>query len=229
MRCLRHSARRVIALLLTVAAVLSLDFRFEEINILPDVLVLAALIPALVFFRKTVDWKRSSSIVYMSSFGVLSVLSYWFERHYIENYTYNAMQRDPKVFTAYLIWVGAVALQGIFFILMLSSVFKCTKTVIKEHTGYVLGKEINTEKEREQIADVQNELGKEFELALDFGVLYAVSDLLYSLYGAFYAFMNKNMGFFNVINIGCGFLFIGMLLRAMSDMKEAVEVKYMLE
>ncbi len=216
-------------LFLTVAAVLSLDFRLEDINVIPDILLPAAIIPAVVFLCKTTELKKKIIYVFTAIYGVLSAAAFVAERYYLESYTYNAMQRVPEAFNAYLSWVIIVALQGISFVLLFVFIFKAMKTVIDAHTGYVLGKEIHSEREAVHINALREELKKGFELAFDFAILYVISDVFYSLYGAIYAFMNKNFGFLNVVNLGCGLLFIGMLLRAMGDMREAVNTKYMLE
>ena len=214
---------------MTVAAVLSLDFRLEGVNVIPDILICAAIIPAVAFFCKTTNIHKTAIRVFLIIYCAFSLLSNGAETYYLENYTYNAMQRIPEAFGAYLVWVISTALQAVFFVLLFSAIFKEIKTVIDEHTGYVLGKEIHSEAEETQILAIRKELKRGYDFALDAAVLYALSDVLYSLYGAFYAFMNKNLGFFNVINLGCGLLFLGMLLRAMGDMKEAVDTKYMLE
>ena len=60
-------------------------------------------------------------------------------------------------------------------------------------------------------------------------MLYVLSDVLYALYGAFYAFANVNLGFLNVVNLVCGLLFVGVLIKAFHEMQDAVSIKYMLE
>jgi hypothetical protein len=49
------------------------------------------------------------------------------------------------------------------------------------------------------------------------------------MYGAVYAFLRRDFGFFGIVNIACGLLFVGALIRALGDLKDAVKTKYMLE
>ena len=106
---------------------------------------------------------------------------------------------------------------------------RALKTVVFEHTGYVLGKEINTEGEKKQILAVQERLNKNFSRLADYAIICALADTFASLYGAFYAFLNKNFGWMTLISISCGFLLVGMTVKAVSELKEAVQTKYMLE
>ena len=215
--------------MLVASAVLTLDFRLEEVNVIPDILVLTCFVPALFFFAKAADIKKKNVLILSGAYGVSAILASLLEGHYIENYTYNAMNKDAEAFIFYLIWVVAVALQGVVLVILTSALFKEIKAVTAEHTGCVTGRTVYTEGEQAQIDELHTEINKGFNQALDVLVLYVVSDVLYTLYGAFYAFVNVNMGFLNVINLACGIFFVGMTVRAVDDLKEAVDTKYMFE
>lgn len=212
-----------------ISSVLTLDIRMEEVNMIPDVFVVVLLIPALIYFGKTVKIKTGGVKIFIPLYAVASVISYLLEAYYIDNYTYNAMNKDTTAFFVYFASVAAVALQGVMFICLLSAIFKEIKTVIVQHTGYVQGKELNAEGEEARIAEVHKEINKNFVYAFDFAMLYVVSDVVYALYGAFYAFMNVNLGFLNVVNLGFGLAFVGMMAKALHEMRAAVDIKYMLE
>lgn len=220
---------KTVSIFFIISALLTLDLRFEELNFLPDFLFIIPLIAAIAYIGKTVPFKKTAPKIWMALFAVASCVSFFFENYYNDNFTYNAMNKNETAFVFYLVYVVSVAVQGIVFICLLASVFKGIRKIVTEHTGYVKGKEINTEAEQLQIKAVHKELINGFTLAFDFAMLYVVSDVAFALYGAFYAFANVNLGFLNVINIGCGLLFVGMLQRAFSDLKEAVDTKYMLE
>ena len=157
------------------------------------------------------------------------MLSALADKYFHANYTYNAIEKSSVALATYFIYVGTVALQGILFVCTLALLFKGIRTVIVEHTGYVLGREINTDGEKERTVEVQNELYKSFTRIVDVAIIYVLSDVLYSLYGAFYAFMDKSIGYLSIINIACGLLFIGITVKAVDELREAVQTKYMLE
>lgn len=214
---------------LVAFAVMTLDFRLEEVNIIPDALVLICLIPSLIYFAKTAKLNKKTVGIYSICYGISAALAYTMEAYYIESYTYNAMNKNAEAFIFYLFWVAAVALQGVMLVLLVSAMFKEIRKVTEEHTGCVTGRTVYTEGEQAQIKGLHKELDRNFAFALDALMLYVVSDVVYALYGAFYAFLNVNLGFLNVINLACGILFIGMTVRAVDDLKEAVDTKYMFE
>lgn len=215
--------------LFVVAAVLTIDFKLEGVNLLPDILVVAFIVPAFMYFCKTATLKTRSTYIFTAFYGAFAIASSVLDRIYLSNYTYNALDRDMTAFILYLAYVISVALQGVFFVLMMSAIIKELGTLISHNTGYVLGREINTEGEKKRIEALHLELNKEFSQLLNVAVLYVITDTVYSLYGAIYAFLRKDFGFFGIINIACGLLFVGMAVRALDDLKDAVKTKYMLE
>ena len=216
--------------LFLAAMVLTIDIKLDDVNILPDILVLAALVPAYIYLSKSTKVNKTSLIVTAALYAVTSVLTVFTEIYYEEKYiTYNAMARSSEALGGYLIYVCSVALHGIVLICLLASWCSAYKKVIEAHTGYVRGREIESEGERARIAEVHKELGRGFGWMVDAAILYVLSDVAYALYGAFYAFLNKNFGWLGLVNLVCGVFFVAMVLKALGELREAVETKYMLE
>ncbi|MBQ2307945.1 MAG: hypothetical protein II373_00050, partial [Clostridia bacterium] len=220
---------RVATWFFVAAMVLTLDIRLEDVNILPDLLIVALLAISFAFFCKTTKLSKPAPAVMMALFGISTLLSDAADKYFHANYSYIAIEKSNAALVAYFIYVGAVALKGILFVSTLAVAFKEIRKVIVEHTGYVLGREINTEGEKERTLEVQNELYKSFTRIVDVAIIYVLSDVLYSLYGAFYAFMDKNLGYLSIVNIACGLVFIGVTVKAVDELREAVQTKYMLE
>ncbi len=214
---------------LIAAAVLSLDIIIDGINIFPDVLVVIPIIFAFVYMCRSSVLKKRSVYILLVLYGVLAIATSILNGYYLENFTYNAMSREFIAFAFYFAYVVVGAAKGIVFVLMLSSLFKQMQTVIKDHTGYVVGKEIESEGERRRIDEVHKEINKCFSVVIDVAIAYVISDSLYSLYGAIYAFLRREAGYLSLINLALGLLFIGMVVRAVDTLKEAVQTKYMLE
>lgn len=215
--------------LFVAAMVLSFDIKLEGSNIFPDFLILLFFIPSFAYVCKTASIKKNSTIVASALFLLSSVASIVSELYYHENYTYNIMEKSSEAFFAYLIYVGAVALQGVLFIVLLTSFSNDVRKVIVAHTGYVQGKKSEESGEDARIAEFHKELGKDFSHMLDAAIVYVLSDIAKALYGAVYAFMDKNWGWLGLVNIVCGIFFIMMVVRAVSNLREAVQTKYMLE
>lgn len=220
---------RVAAWFFIASAVLTLDFKIDGVNIFPDVVTVLLLGISFFYLCKISVLSKKATVITSVLYGISTLLVQLTDNFYRSNYTYNAMEKSDDAFFAYLVCVGAVVIQGILFICLLASVFKQVRTVIVEHTGYVKGREIVSEGEQTQVKAFQDELTKSFSHLIDVAMIYAASDVLYSLYGAFYAFMDKNLGVLGVVNTACGILFIGMSVRAFGSLREAVATKYMLE
>ncbi len=215
--------------MLTIAAVLTLDFTLDGVNIMPDVLAVIFLILSAVYFERTTLLRVKRIYVLTGIYGVLSVVSYTLQYYYNAKFSYNALDSNFNAFCIYIAGVAAVALQGIILICLLSVYFAEIKKVIAEHTGYVAGREFNTESEKLRIKEYHDEIGKTFTRVLDVTVLYVISDVALSLYGVFYAFLRKNLGVLSLLNFACGLLFVAMLVRALGELRYAVQTKYMLE
>ena len=215
--------------LFVVATILTFDFELDGANIFPDILVLAFIIPSFVYLAKSTKLSWRTPMITAILYGAASVLSMLSYTYYHSNYNYNAMEKSEEAFFAYLFYVGSVALQGILFVCMIAAFIGAFRRVIHDHTGFVLGREIESEGEKKRVAEVHNELNKSFIHVLDVALIYVLSDILNSLYGAVYAFADKNMGWFGIVNAACAILFVGISVRAVSELREAVQTKYMLE
>ena len=212
------------------AMALTIDIKLDEVNLIPDILVIAALIPAFVYLSRSTRINKKSLLSLSVAYALTSVLTVLTKVYYEENYfTYNAMTRSSEAFGAYLVYIASVAIHGIILICLLGAWCTAYKKVIEEHTGYVRGKEIDSDGERERIAEVHKELGKGLNVVIDVAILYVLSDVAYALYGAFYAFLNKNFGWLGLLNLVCGVFFVAMVLKTLAELREAVETKYMLE
>ena len=76
---------------------------------------------------------------------------------------------------------------------------------------------------------MHKQLGKNFLRLSDFAAVCVLADLFASLYGAFYAFLDKNFGWMSLISVACTLLLIGMTVKAVSELREGVQTKYMLQ
>ena len=101
------------------ATILTMDFELDGVNIFPDILVIAFMIPALVYFRKSTKISVKAPAIMMGLYALSAILSNLADTYYQINYTYNAMEKSSEAFATYLFYVGTVALQGIIFVILL--------------------------------------------------------------------------------------------------------------
>ena len=220
---------KIATVFFVMASAFSIDFNMDGVNILPDILVAISLGLSLLYFSRTAKIKKTFSVIVFSLFVVASLFEDYIRYYFAENFYYNAINKNGEAFNVYIITVVAVALEGMLLVLLYVAMSRAIRSVVSEHTGYVLGKEIETDGEKKQILAVQSRLNKNFYILVDFAVVCALADTFGSLYGAFYAFLNKNFGWMSLLSIICGLLLVGMTVRAVSELKEAVQTKYMLE
>ena len=162
-------------------------------------------------------------------FAIATLAEDYLRYYFADNFYYNAINKNGEAFGYYLATVIAVAIEGLLLVLVYIAMSRALKAVVSEHTGYVLGKEIESDGEKKQILVVQKRLNKNFSKIIDFAIICALADTFSSLYGAFYAFLNKSLGWMGLLSIICGLMLIGVTVRATSELKEAVQTKYMLE
>ena len=221
---------KIATFFMVVASIFSIDIELDGMNILPDLVVIIALAISLFYFSKTAKFNKLLAAGTFGMYAFLSVFEdiviYSFENTY---HSYNAIEKDGEAFVFYTITVIAVAAEGVMLIFAYTMMAKALKSVIAEHTGYVVGKEIQGEGEERQILAVQKRLNKNFSLLADVAILCALAETFCSLYGAFYAFLNKNFAWINIVGIICGLLLVVMTIKAVIELKEAVQTKYMLE
>ena len=220
---------KIATVFMVIASVFTIDFNLDGVNILPDILVIISLAISLFYFSKTAKIKKNVLIVVFALFSALTIFEDCIRYYFADNFYYNAITKNGEAFGVYLGTVIAVALEGVMLIIVYVVFARALRSVVSEHTGYVLGKEINTDGEKKQILAVQERLNKNFAVLADFAIICALADTFASLYGAFYAFLNKNFGWMSLISISCCLLFVGMTVKAVSELKEAVQTKYMLE
>ena len=220
---------KIASFFMVVASVFTVDFNLNGVNILPDILVVIALAIALFYFSRTAKFKKSPVFVVFLLFTVTTLFEDYIRYYFFDNFYYNAINKNGEAFGYYIATVVAAAIEGLMLVLLYAMVARALKSVVSEHTGYVLGREIESEGEKKQILAEQKRLNKNFAKLIDFAVLCALADTFASLYGAFYAFLNKNLGWMSLVSIIFGLLLVGMTVRATSELKEAVQTKYMLE
>ena len=145
--------------------------------------------------------KKSFAVFTFLLFTVATLFEDYIRYYFADNFYYNAINKNGEAFGYYLATVIAVAVEGAIFVLLYVAIARALRFVVSEHTGYVVGREIESEGEKKQILAVQNRLNKNFSSLIDFAVLCALADTFASLYGAFYAFLNKNFGWMTLLSL----------------------------
>lgn len=205
-----------------VALCLTVDFRLENRNMIPD--FLAALFVGLTFFLiyKYFRCKKTIWIPLCVAYAVSTVACFQLENQFFDRFYYGALLRSEEASNLYGILVAANVIQALIFIglmwLMVCSLF----ALVREHTGYVSGREQSGSTEQKMIQAVHAELRRSVLLGFCLAVSYAIFDVVYLL-------LIPNFGFVNIIHLVFAILCIGSFARATAQIQQAMDTKYMLE
>ena len=228
-------------LILSLGLILTLDLRVDNIidviferlsgivNVVPDFLAGAALLVYVVYMKKRIMANPKGMLTASIAFLAVSLAVTVSEFNFYTKHTFLSVLRTSDGARDYWIMVALAVVQGILlwvFALLLAGELK---HIIKEHTGFVEGREIRSEIEERQINDFHKELFRPVNQALAALALYIASDVLNSLQVFCYAYFEADFGYFSAINLVCGLVFVAFALKAFSDIREAVKTKYMLE
>ncbi len=208
--------------LLIIAVILSVDFRIDQKNFIPDILSAIVFFAFFFVISKQVTIKKAAWLLPTFFYAFISIASTFAEWKFFDEYYYGAIWRSDKALAAYQTILVLDVLKSVLFLgVMLSATWAIFEVILK-HTGYVLGRERVGEREEQMIADLQKELRSTVFLAMVFAVLYAISDVAYS-------FLVPEFGFMGAINLFFATLCVVFVIRSLSTIRQAVDTKYMLE
>ena len=209
--------------ILFFAILFSVDFRLENVNLLPDCISAVLFIAFFVIISMRTNLPKRFFITLSSVFALVTAYSWYSEYHFFKEYYYEAIFRSEEAMAEF-IKMSAVSCIGILlFGDICIGVISSLKFVIAEHTGIERGLDEHNFKSYIGIARAtRKELSRELWLCALATVLYIASDFCYM-------FLVSEYGFLTVLNAGIGILCACIYLKVFLDIEEAVESKYMLE
>jgi len=203
-----------------VAAVLSLDFYMDSINLFPDILSAICIVIGLFVIRKYIsEWKLASvfAVIYAGCSTVFTVFEYKFNTEFYSE----AIYRDPATYDAYLVvcvlaTVTAIALAACVAVLG----FTVIRKIIVNYTGFSMTTN-DTYDPSEKIRCLHKSLISKIFLPTVFAVLSGVAAILSRV-------------FVNELDIGwlIEFLLTAVyaitFIKLLSEINEQIDYKYML-
>ncbi len=202
------------------AAVLTLDFYIDNINILPDILSALCAIAGLLLIRKYVKgWKIGIAV--SGIYGILSLAADAAGYYFNTNYYPEAIMRDEETYNAFIMVCGinaAVAAAFIAFAAVL--LFVVTKDIIINHTGFSMTTN-DTYNPAEKVRLLHISLIRKLTLPMVFASLAAVIFDLSELYIGTFNFL----WFVQFLLSG---LFAYSFIKNLMEINEQISYKYML-
>ena len=213
---------KTFSLVLTVALLLTVDIRLDNINMVPDFLAAAFLIIAVILLKKHCGQKIIVPLALSVALLPTSVAAAIFENKFFDRYYYSAIIKSDAARNAYTLMSVLNGVKSVLTVIVLAGICYLLVGIIKNHTGYVLGMERGGEQEKKMIDQLHKERITDLKYAVAAFALYAVSDICYDIFAPKFAYIG-------LINFAFAALGIGFFIRAISAIKRAVDTKYMLE
>ena len=215
--------------LLATAAVFTLDIRFENINFLPDFIAGGILLGFVLYMNKRMFKIKKQmlveSVLYLLTSCAVAVMEFKF----FTNHSFLSVLRNEEAAGDYWAFVVMTVIQSLIFIAWGILLVRNMKNIILEHTGNILGSSYNAEVEERQTSAFHRELSRPLIYVTAAFILYGICDVLTALRVYFYAYFEAEFGYLLTVNIIVGIAFIGVLLKVLWDIQEAIKIKYMLE
>lgn len=210
----------IVFFLFSAAFVFMFDLRFDGVNITPDFIGALLILLAVLFFKRC-D-KRPKKLLRFASVGYLaaSVSAYVTEVIFYEKYYYTAIFRSTAAKVFYVLMCALQLLTAVFFALVVIAYIQTLYSIIKEHTGYVYGREseVNEAKLREYHKESSRKL-----IPIAIGAILVVASDIFYIFGA------ERFGYAGALSIIATIIFISSAIKAMYEIKGDIEIKYMLE
>ena len=160
--------------------------------------------------------------VSLALYGIFCVLSLVGQALFFSQYTYGSLMRNDQALMAYIILVAVEVGKAVSFLLIGLCIARTLSSVIKQHTGFVMGQHAHAEVIARHVESVQKELKRYVVYLLVAMGLYALSDVAYEIF-------NPNYGVMGTVNVIFGLIWIATVWKAQSEIVYAVKTKYMLE
>ena len=210
-------------LMATVAICLSIDFRIDFYNIIPDILSALMFVVAFVYLRRIVVCRNKIWLMHTVFYIVSSVISMCVEYYFFSEYYYGAIIRNDTARLVFIIMVVLNAIKSAAFIAVIISMCSVLMDAVKAHTGSLSLHKTESDPVRERLnSSLHNELKKYLTGAVIATVIYGVSDLCYDL-------LTSEVKLIGTVNVVCGCVCVGMFIRALGAIRAEINTKYMLD
>lgn len=211
-------AVKLISLLFCVAAVLCIDFRIDNFNVIIDTIPAIILIICALLTKRYIG-ARSKTLVPFIVYAVVSFVAIVFEYSFFNEYFYGAIYKNDAAFVAYRFMLILSVADAVAFLIAVFGMANMLFAIIKDHTGFAVPQaSVNV---ADKIKKVHAELNKKVYLLYFTAILAAVSDL-------FYDFGAASIRFAGLVNTVFALVFLCGVISVTNAVHEEVESKYML-
>ena len=208
------------ATMLTFAAAFMIDVRFDGISIIPDALATVFFIVAISAAKKLVNVKNRIFIPLTVCYAASTVLRMVIEYNFFDKYYLGAVYRSPEVYNAYCVMCAAAVVTVIAQLALAACVLIILYRIIDGYTGFTMGED--KARSEAKLAALHKELRRKMQTLILGGVVFAVSE-------CFFIFGSVRYGFADEIAFLGSLLFMLSIIKSISDVREEIDAKYILQ
>ena len=187
-------------LLMLFAILFSVDFRLENVNMLPDCIAAVFFISFFFVISSRTRIPKRIFLTLASLYTLLTAYSWYLEYNFFKEYYYEAIFRSEKALSAFTKMSSVNCLSILLFVDVCICLIATLKHVIAEHTGIERALDENNFKSYIGIARAtRKELAKKLWLCGLATIVYAASDFCY-------IFLVSEYGFLTILNVAVGLI-----------------------
>ena len=175
----------IASVLILAAIALSFDFRFDGVNIIPDLLTIPLFAIALSMLGKVVKVSKIKSAIFCTLAGI-GFVAYYVTDLIFQNKFYNKglviIWRDEVAMELYIITLALAVLAGVAFVLLAGFTLRCYSDVIALATEPDITDERNARLAISFAAENKKRLKVRLSVCFITVVIYAVLDICYAAF-----------------------------------------------
>ena len=207
-------------LLMSIASVLMIDFRLESFNVIPDALGAILFLVSLLLLARHIRIKKAPIVAVTITYIVTSLAAYVVEIGFFSEYYYGSVYRDAVAYNYYVAMCATSVISTVAFVAIVAAIIYCLKGIIKEHTGFVMGADVQRDMVR--IEATQRESQKRLVFLALGGAILAAADLFYT----FRAIESLYAGALSILGT---LIFIISTIKSTQDIFDEIKIKYMFD
>jgi len=211
--------------LISLAALLRFDLRFDYFNLLPDTLMMGMLLIACAVLGKHIGNKRI--FVYAAGiYGIVSLFVNFYEYHFRFSHSATSIETNDEAYRMYVTLCGLKVAEQILFVLAIFLFLLLLRNVIRSYTGFAVS-EKNTRDPNEKIRVLHRSLENKLKPIMILAICSAVARTL-PVFLILEGRPGLELDWIPLVDFIAALLFAVFTIRTVREIYSQVEYRFML-
>ncbi len=204
------------------ACIFSFDFRFEQVNVIPDFVAGILLVVFFAIVSKRTRLKLAFPLLFSVAYTLISTLAYVSEISFFKEFSYSAVDRDMEARNAFIAMAISNIVSTLVFAVCIVLAMNAISAIVEQHTGALALSDTNAESQNKITESIKAEKRMYIKLTYAALAIYSATDICYTLLAKDYTFMF-------LINTVGALVFTVAVVKLYLEVSEAVNSRYLLE